>query len=86
MARAAEGLGELRDSTYVAYRKGLGEVGASLPSRFSDTVDAVAAFFDPVLGGLGDEAVWNPAERGWSFEAPMMASESTESDTGGPYR
>lgn len=64
LARAAEGLGELRDSTYVAYRKGLGEVGASLPSRFSDTVDAVAAFVDPVLGGLGEKAVWNPAERG----------------------
>lgn len=86
LARAAEGLGELRDSTYVAYRKGLGEAGASLPLRFCDTVAAVAAFVDPVLGGLGDEAVWDPAGRGWSFEAPMMASGSTESDAGGPRR
>lgn len=86
LTQAADGLGELRDSTYVAYRKSLGDTGASLTPRFSDTVAAVAAFVDPVLGGLGDEAVWNPAERGWSFEAPMMASGPTESDTDGPHR
>lgn len=86
LARAADGLVELRDSTYAAYRKGLGEAGASLPPRFSDTVAAVASFVDPVLGGLGDEAVWNPAERGWNFEAPMMTAGPTESDTDGPHR
>ncbi|WP_066913632.1 nucleotidyl transferase AbiEii/AbiGii toxin family protein [Millisia brevis] len=65
LAQATEGLGELRDSAYVAYRKGLGEVGAILPERYSDTVAAVAAFVDPVLGGLDAEAEWNPAERAW---------------------
>ncbi|WP_220433261.1 nucleotidyl transferase AbiEii/AbiGii toxin family protein [Kocuria coralli] len=81
LARAADGLGELRDSTYVPYRKSLGEVGASLPPRFSDAVAAVAVFVDPVLSGLDAEAVWNPTERGWSREAPMTVSGSTESGT-----
>jgi len=65
LAQATEGLGELRDSTYVAYRKGLGEAGANLPERFSDTVAAVAVFVDPVLDGIDAEAAWNPAERDW---------------------
>ena len=85
LARAADGLGELRDSIYVAYRKGLGEAGASLPPRFSDTVAAVAAFVDPVLGGLEGESVWNPAERGWNFGGSMTAPRSTESRTDGPH-
>lgn len=65
LARAAGGLGELRDSTYAAYRKGLGQTGVSLPDRFSDALAAVAAFVDPVLIGLDAEAVWNPGERDW---------------------
>ncbi|MFT4052263.1 MAG: hypothetical protein QM622_05755 [Microbacterium sp.] len=71
----------LRDSTYVAYRKGLGEAGASLPERFSDTVAAAADFLDPVLNGLDAKAVWSPAERNWNT-APVAPSEPTESATG----
>jgi hypothetical protein len=65
LARAAEGLGELRDSTYVSYRKGLGEASASLPDRFSDVVAAVAIFVGPVLEGIDAEAAWDPAKRDW---------------------
>lgn len=65
LARAAEGLGELRASTYTAYRKGLGEAGADLPEQFFDTVAAASAFIDPVLAGLDAAAVWNPAARYW---------------------
>lgn len=81
LTQAAEGLAALRNSTYVAYRKGLGEAGASLPERFSDTVAAVAAFVDPVLDGLDAKAVWSPAERKWNT-APVRPSELTESATG----
>lgn len=81
LVQAAEGLAVLRNSTYVAYRKGLGGAGASLPVRFSDTVAAVAPFVDPVLDGLDAEAVWSPAERSWST-APFKPSELTESATG----
>ncbi|BAU31796.1 nucleotidyl transferase AbiEii/AbiGii toxin family protein [Microcella alkaliphila] len=81
LAQATEGLAVLRDSTYVAYRKGLGEAGASLPERFSDTVAAVADFVDPALDGLDAEAVWSPAERSWST-APGAPSEPTEPATG----
>ncbi len=81
LAQATKGLAVLRNSTYVAYRTGLGEAGASLPERFSDTVAAVADFVDPVLDGLDAEAVWNSAERSWST-APVTPSEPTESATG----
>lgn len=66
LAQATEGLGELRDSTYVAYRKGLGEVGAILPERYSETIAAVAVFVDPVLDGIDAEAAWNRSKRDWN--------------------
>lgn len=81
LAQATEGLAVLRNSTYVAYRKGLGEAGANLPEQFSDTVAAVADFVDPVLDGLDAEAVWSPAERSWST-APVTPSEPTETGPG----
>lgn len=81
LAQAAEGLAVLRNSTYAAYRTALGEAGASLPERFSDTVAAVAVFVDPVLGGLDAEAVWSPAGRSWSA-TPVTPSGSTETATG----
>ncbi len=71
----------LRNSTYVAYRKGLGEAGASLPERFSDTVATVAAFVDPVLDALDGKAIWSPAERSWRT-ARVTPSDPTESTTG----
>lgn len=80
LAQAAEGLAVLRNSAYVAYRKGLGEAGSSLPERFSDTVAAVAVFVDPVLDGLDAEAVWSPAERNWNTVSGAP-SEPTESAT-----
>ncbi len=81
LAQAAEGLAVLRNSTYVAYRKGLGEAGASLPERFSDTVATVAAFVDPVLDALDGKAIWSPAERSWRT-ARVTPSDPTESTTG----
>lgn len=65
LALATAGLGELRSSTYTAYRKGLGEVGTVLPERFSDAIAAAAAFIDPVLAGLDAGATWQPALRHW---------------------
>lgn len=81
LARATEGLAVLRDSTYVAYRRGLGDAGASLPERFSDTVAAAADFVDPALDGLEAKALWSPVERNW-HTASGAPSESTESATG----
>ncbi|WP_287269579.1 nucleotidyl transferase AbiEii/AbiGii toxin family protein [Microbacterium sp.] len=81
LMQATEGLAVLRDSTYVAYRKGLGEAGASLPARFSDAVAAAADFVDPVLDGLDGKAVWSPAERNWNT-APATPSVPTETATG----
>jgi hypothetical protein len=73
LAQAANGLGELRNSTYVAYSKALGEAGERLPESFSETIKAVAAFVDPVLTGLAAEAVWNPAERTWIVQSRIIA-------------
>lgn len=66
LARATEGLGGMRNSTYVAYRNGLGAAGAHLPELFSEIVAAVAAFADPVLAGLDADAMWKPGERCWT--------------------
>jgi len=63
LAEVTERFGELRDSTYVAYREGLGGAGASLPERFSETVAAVVGFVDPVLDGIDAENAWNPVDR-----------------------
>lgn len=65
LALAAQGLGALRESTYSAFRSGLGEAGAGLPKQFSEVVAGVAAFVDPVLDGIDQEAAWNPAVREW---------------------
>lgn len=81
LAQATEGLAVLRDSTYVAYRKGLGEAGASLPERFSDTLAAAADFVDPALDGLDAKALWSPAERNWHM-ASGAPFEPTETVTG----
>lgn len=85
LSRAIDGLGELRDSTYIAYRKSLGEAGVNLPPRFSDTVAAAADFVDPVLNGLGAEVFWSPKEREWDREGSTTAPVSTESDTDKPH-
>lgn len=66
LAKATDGLGALRDSTYAAYRDGLGAVGAELPERFTDVVAAATAFIDPVLDGLEADAIWNPVVRRWA--------------------
>lgn len=67
LAVAADGLGALRDTTYRAYRGGLGAAGVGLPERFSDTVAAAAAFIDPVIIGLDAEAQWNSGARRWDL-------------------
>jgi len=65
LVQATEGLGKLRDSAYVAYRKGLGEAVMSLPESFSDTVAAIAVFADPVLAENDVESEWWPTQREW---------------------
>lgn len=62
---AADGLGDLRDTTYRAYRDGLGVAGADLPEQFSDAIAAAAAFIDPVIAGLHPQARWDPSTRSW---------------------
>lgn len=67
LAQVAGRLGELRDSTYAAYRRSLGQAGAALPDRFQETIDVAAAFADPVLEErLDDSARCDPAARRWS--------------------
>lgn len=65
LAQAVEGLGDLRASTYAAYRKGLGATGTRLPERFSDAITAAEEFVDPVLAGMDPAAIWEPAARRW---------------------
>lgn len=65
LAEAASGLGDLRASTYVAYRNGLGELGSAVPDTLSELIEVTAAFIGPVTNGLDVEATWLPAIREW---------------------
>jgi len=56
----------LRASAYTAYRRSLGEGGATLPERFQEAIDAAIAFIDPVIDGLADDVRWEPARRQWN--------------------
>jgi hypothetical protein len=65
LAIAAADLGSLRASTYTAHKNSIGNIGATLPKRFQEAVDAAVAFIDPVIDGLADEGRWEPAHRKW---------------------
>jgi hypothetical protein len=67
LAQAVGRLAELRESTYSAYRKVMGSSTESLPPHFSDLVAFAGNFVDPVIGGLDDHAVWNPAKATWEL-------------------
>jgi len=65
LSTATEGLGELRNSTYAAFRKSLGQRGEDLPEGFSDAIVHVADFIDPVLAGMDSDAVWSFTNQRW---------------------
>jgi hypothetical protein len=50
-----------RQETWLRFRERAGL--PALPESFTDVVDAVVAFLDPVIGGL--EGKWDPARRMW---------------------
>jgi hypothetical protein len=68
LSQATEGLGTLRATTYVAYRKSLGSTVQGLPQQFVDAISAVVAFIDPVIDGLDGDATWEPSPRRWELE------------------
>jgi hypothetical protein len=56
----------LRSGAYVAYRLNLGQHGAHLPGEFSEVVETVVAFSDPVLVEWPAVGSWDPTLRVWS--------------------
>lgn len=58
-------LAATRAGNYRAYRSELGVDGAHLPADFAVVTQAVAAFADPLLGVLDDDARWDPETRAW---------------------
>jgi len=58
-------LSTTRQSTYQAFRKRLGVDGGHLPDTFSEIVEAVLAFADPLLVGQPESSTWLPTTRRW---------------------
>lgn len=63
----------LRSSAYDAYRASLGPAGHHLPQRFSDLVDTVIAFADPLNNEADDDQLWNPDQRSWASPTRWLA-------------
>ncbi|RCG28213.1 nucleotidyl transferase AbiEii/AbiGii toxin family protein [Sphaerisporangium album] len=59
-------LGERRQTSYAAWRRRQGTAGTGYPDRFSDVVELVIAFADPVLVGEVAGLSWYPEPRTWS--------------------
>jgi hypothetical protein len=53
----------LRSSGYVSYRRNLGRDGGHLPEEFSEVVNGVVRFVDPLISTRVE--VWDPATRRW---------------------
>ncbi|HWO66437.1 MAG TPA: nucleotidyl transferase AbiEii/AbiGii toxin family protein [Umezawaea sp.] len=63
----SEAIGDLaivRQSVYLAFKKRQGVDGIHLPDRFSEVVDAVVAFVDPLVSGV--QGAWSPDDRQWN--------------------
>jgi predicted nucleotidyltransferase component of viral defense system len=66
---ALDGYAEIGQLRWAAWRRKL-QLTDSLPSDFSDALDALRAFAGPILSGTaGDSASWDPARRGWFDES-----------------
>jgi len=66
LADALPGYGAIGQSAWSAWRSRL-ILEDSLPASFSETLAAVSAFVDPILGGhTGTRSAWSPAALVWS--------------------
>jgi hypothetical protein len=64
LSKAVGVLAQLRAQTFLTYRRGLGVDGEHLPKEFSEVVDAVIAFADP-LNEARTASTWSPSLRRW---------------------
>lgn len=56
---------ELRSAAYAIHRTSLGQAGQHLPEQFSDLVDVVIDFADPLVSNDDSMLRWNPTQRLW---------------------
>jgi hypothetical protein len=65
LAVAIGRLVELRGAAYAIHRASLGRAGQHLPERFSDIVDVVICFADPLDSDDDPTLRWHPDQRSW---------------------
>jgi hypothetical protein len=68
LTRLSDVIGDLaqaRQAAYRTFRAKVGVDGTDLPAEFSQVLDDVVAFSDPLLDEAGATALWTPADRSW---------------------
>ncbi|MFI8002603.1 nucleotidyl transferase AbiEii/AbiGii toxin family protein [Streptomyces sp. NPDC086010] len=65
LSAAITDLAERRQSSYAAWRRRQGPSSAGYPHLFTDVVDRVIAFADPLLAGTAAGRRWNSAASTW---------------------
>lgn len=66
LSEAIGNLVELRSVAYLAHRRGLGPDGEHLPAQFSELLDAVVAFADPLTDVDLKAGAWDAGLRIWT--------------------
>jgi predicted nucleotidyltransferase component of viral defense system len=66
LSTAITDLAERRQSSYTAWRRRQGSAATGYPERFTDVVQQVTAFAEPLLTGDAATRMWNAATVTWS--------------------
>jgi hypothetical protein len=66
LSEAIGNLVDLRSAAYLAYRRGLGRDGEHLPAQFSELLDVVVAFADPLTEVELTAGAWDFGSRSWT--------------------
>lgn len=65
LSEAAGRLGEIRAAAYTAWLRRQGTDAGLYPSSYSEVVQAVVDFADPIIEGSAAGGKWSPDPRGW---------------------
>lgn len=66
LSTAITDLAEHRQTSYAAWRRRQGLAAASHPEHFTEVVQLVIAFADPLITGAATTQTWNSSTRTWS--------------------
>lgn len=74
LSQAIETLARRREGQYQALRRSQGQDAAEFPASFSEIVNGVRVFIDPLVLGLSPGSRWRARERRWIAAEPSVAN------------